>query len=280
MSFVAVLDSAVAGTQRQAPAATSMLGNDDTLAAEQQLLRAAAVEGLRRLAGRPLARHTSFTSIPLCPPETLDDIPHAAAARLSELLAEHRELLPEWLRLVAERHLRAPHGALPELLDYARDVISLRPLVQAVGGERLRWLAGLNADWSFAAAFDNPAERFETGSRTERIEAFTRLRAADPARARELLAANWQSERADTRGVLIALLVDHLSADDETLLEEALRSSRKEVRGSALHLLRQLPASSFALRWTQRARAIADLRQHSVLGFRRATLNVTVPPGA
>jgi Family of unknown function (DUF5691) len=255
VSFAALLDAAVAGTQRQPP--PDLLAHAEAAEPELKLLHAAAYFGLRRLAGRPLERREARHETPACPPETLTEVPHAAAVRLSELIAEHPELLPEWLELVATRQLRVPHAMLPELLEYARSRRELEPSIRAVGGERMAWLGGLNAEWSFAARFD-AEDRFGNGSREERILAFRHIRTADPVRARDLLAESWELERGDTLAALVASLVDGLSVADQPLLERGLHAARQEVRGAALQLLRRLPDSHFAARWTSRAQAMLD----------------------
>jgi hypothetical protein len=80
VSFVAVLDAAIAGTQRQSP---PELVPDAAATAEQRLLHAAAYAGLRRLAGRPLERIESHADTPECPPETLASPRRGCACRTS-----------------------------------------------------------------------------------------------------------------------------------------------------------------------------------------------------
>src|SRR5437764_15470838 len=81
MSFLTVLDAAVAGTQRHPDGAS-----------EDSLLCDAAFEGMRRLAGRQLDR-IGAPPLPSCPPETRSEVPPAARARLLELLDERNELM-------------------------------------------------------------------------------------------------------------------------------------------------------------------------------------------
>src|SRR5207249_2114299 len=50
------------------------------------------------------------------------------------------------------------------------------------------------------------------------------------------------------------------SASDEPVLEQGLHDARKEVRETALRLLRRLPESSFARRWTERAQTVVQFR--------------------
>jgi Family of unknown function (DUF5691) len=259
MSFLTVLDAAVAGTQSN-PAAAS----------ETALLGDAAYEGLRRLAGRQL-ECVGAAPPAVCPVEWLAEIPPAARARLLELLEDRQELLPEWLRLVADRRMRIPFDALPEMLEYARTNAEMQALVAQVGGERLAWLAAHNPEWWFAAAMD-AEERFAVGSRDERIVALRQIRARDPGRARTLLQDAWSTERTDTLAALLVAFKVGLSADDEPLLDQALSSARKELRASAIQLLRRLPGSAFARRWTERARSVVRISADSV------TIDAPSPP--
>ncbi len=257
MSFGALLEAALAGTSRQVP--PSSLPAFDGLTPEGRLLRGASYEGLRRLAGRPADATRDAAAVEPCAPETHAEINSRAAARVPEILAERTELLSEWLNLVAARHRRVPHIYLPDLLEFARFRPDVLDLVVQVGGQRLAWLARLNPDWQFAATAE-PEEQFTLGTRDERVRALTRIRHEDPARARELLQETWTAESGDMRATLLNVLSDGLSAEDETLIEQALGDSRKEVRETALRWIRRIPGSRFGERWRERARQVVRFK--------------------
>jgi Family of unknown function (DUF5691) len=261
MSFGALLDAALAGTVRQAP--PSVFTDSTQLPPEARLLRGAGYEGLRRLAGRRLHGQTSdLLVLDPSPPETRPEVPAAAAARLVEILTDRPEVLTEWLTLVAARGARVPHALLPDLMDHAAlSSEHVEDLVILVGGERLRWLAGLDddSDWRFAAEFD-PAERVALGTRAQRVHALRSIRRQDPRRGRELLIEVLATESGESRAMLLATLLDGLSQDDEPILEEALQDARKEVRQVAMRLIRGIPDSRFGQRWSERVRQVIQLR--------------------
>jgi hypothetical protein len=154
---------------------------------------------------------------------------------------------------------------LPDLLDIGRSLdVAERELLLEVGGGRMVWLAKLNPAWAFAVYAD-PEEQFTWGSREDRGVALRRVRSRDPARGRELLGATWRSERGEVRASLLAALERGLSPDDEDFLTDALRDSRREVRECALRLLRRLPDSRWAARWSERATSLVRLSGERLL---------------
>lgn len=207
---------------------------------------------------------------PLCSP--------GAAAILARLLDSGPALLlPEWLRLAGAAGLRPPPELLPALLDAGARAASLRTAILAVGGARLRWLAGLDERWEWAgeaaAAGAGIEERWRTGTRDERLALLREVRRADPARGRELLSATWSSDGAADRALLVQALAVGLDPSDEPFLEDALDDRSKLVRQEAAQLLAQLPSSAFAARMAQRLRPLV-----SVGGRLRRRLEVQTPP--
>jgi hypothetical protein len=116
---------------------------------EERLLTAAGAIAVQRRAGRRAA------AAPALPPPaaevTLLQCPPAAVGRLELLLADRRSLLGEWLRALAARGRRAPEERLPDLLEAATATQALRDDVEAVLGERGRWLAALEPRWAWAS---------------------------------------------------------------------------------------------------------------------------------
>jgi len=327
MTFGALLAAALEGSRRAAvPSALPETPETTAVSAEQRLLRAAAFESVRRLAGRSAERTASpWRTAPAdaagaagaarldaleqtevesaaagqagaagadaagrgpvertaaglrvaarlgttgaCAPETVPAVPAAAAARLVELLGSQPELLPEWLELARGHGRRIPHALLPEVLDYVAQHRALQDQVMDVGGERLGWLASHNPAWEFAAAVGAPRQAFETGSLGQRRNALRALRRADPAAARALLAASWTTESAAARALLLPELATGLGLEDQPLLEEALHDRRKEVRTTALDLLRRLPGSDFSQRWAARAQQVITLKKRLLGGL-------------
>lgn len=238
--------------------------------AAERLLDAAALALVHRRAGR--LPGTGAEPPARCEPDPRPAVPARARGRLRVLLGsgtgERRtaiaELLPEWLSEARIRGFRAPESELPALLDVARSHSELRADVAALAGPRGRWLARLNPDWAWAArvAAEDVAQDvtqdesvWEHGLFGERLAYLTALRGRDPQAARRLVAATWRGEPAEDRARFLAVLRVGLSADDEDFLEAALDDRGKAVRTTAAALLSALPASAFAARMTERARA-------------------------
>ena len=84
------------------------------------------------------------------------------------------------------------------------------------------------------------------------------VRRHDPAGARALLDAAWDTETPDDRVSLLGALEVGLTGDDEPLLERALDDRRREVRAVAIDLLARLPDRAYVRRMAARARACVD----------------------
>jgi hypothetical protein len=230
------------------------------------LLDAAALVSAYRRAG--VTPTTAAAPAP-APPDPTPCVPPDAVRRLRELLREpDTEVLRQWLEAAAARGFRAPHAALPALLDLATDPdgepSALREPVAAVLGTRGRWLASHRPQWHWArhpgAAGGYPASSggpraWELGDPAERLTWLAVTRRASPAAARQALAESWPRETGAERAALLGVLAHALSPADEALLETALGDRRKDVRTVATDLLARLPGSAFAGRMTARARA-------------------------
>ncbi|MFE0425881.1 DUF5691 domain-containing protein, partial [Streptomyces sp. NPDC058953] len=158
---------------------------------------------------------------------------------------------------------------LPALLDAARARADLRPQTLAFAGARGLWLARFNPEWKYALrgaaggsvllpdTSDAPAvERlWEEGLFAERVALLEAVRAQDPARALDLLAGTWRTERAEDRLMFLDTLRTGLADPDEQFLEQALTDRSRNVRATAAELLSSLPRSAFAGRMADRASA-------------------------
>jgi hypothetical protein len=200
-----------------------------------------------------------------------------AARRLAALVggdvqkidvASRMALLEEWLSVAAERGRLVPPALLPDLLDYGRYRRDLRERIAAVGGARLRWLAGQNPQWGYLTAVestsDDPAA-WETGSVGQRVGFLRGLRRRDPEAGRAVLERDWSVLTPDERGDLVGALAPGLGPADEPLLEQGLDDRRREVREQAARLLAALPGSAYRRRMAQRARAALRLRGANII---------------
>ncbi|WP_415840166.1 DUF5691 domain-containing protein [Nocardiopsis gilva] len=252
-----LVSTALVGTARRAvpgasgvPASTA---DDPALA----LLDHAALVAVRDRAGRCPAR---VAALEPAPPETRPAVSAAAARRLDRLTsAERAPQLREWLALVADRGLRVPPEALPDLLERGARDHAFGRLVLAVSGERGRWLARLNPDWSYLERLVPPGE-------------FT--------------ADEWRRESVERRRALLESLDDRLSPADEPLLTEALTDRSTRVRALAMALLARLPDTAHGRHLAAHARRHVLPGEHGRLSVRlpdladtelARDLNVTAP---
>ena len=234
----------------------SLLGTDRAGVPDSALLDRAALLTVARRGGRPAGQ---AEPPPAAEPDPAPVVSPAAGRRLARMLGgEHPDLLAEWLTAAVARDRRAPAHLLPALLDRARRVPpsdpELRRLSAQAGGSRARWLAGLNPDWTFVTAHTQADEdAWRLGSKSERRDYLTALRAREPAAARELVALSWEAAAPERVMFLSVLANADLSLADEPLLEAALDDEDTQVRGWAAHLLSRLPGSALGARMAQRA---------------------------
>jgi hypothetical protein len=274
-SWQELVSAALLGAERRTPPGGSVAA----------LLDAAAVETVRRRAGASPA--VAGPRPAPAPADGRPPLPAAAERRLALLLAgraaggdggrrgvtpDLAELLPQWLALAEAGGYRAPDAQLPALLDAARARTDLRQSALRFAGPRGLWLASMNPDWKFAlrgtpsgagaplgsSADGEPvpadADRiWQEGLFAERVAVLTAVRRRDATAGREMLAATWQTERAEDRLMFLDALREGLSPQDEPFLEAALADRSSNVRATAAELLTALPGSALAARMAARA---------------------------
>jgi hypothetical protein len=229
------------------------------------LLRAGAA-AIYRAAGR-LPAHDVAPLEP-APAESRAVCPPAASALIEGFIVTGRDdlLLEAFERMSTRGELLEP-SLLPLALKMAQAFTTreMRAALAPVVGERGRWLARHNPDWSWILERTLPGERdalppdaetiWQEGTSGQRVALLGRLRAHDPARAREWLAGVWKQEKAETRASMLETFATDLSMDDEPFLESALDDRSEKVRAAASDLLTTLPASALARRIRDRADA-------------------------
>lgn len=280
-----VVRSALLGTERQPPAVPQMggaigqaLAGIGTADKEHALLSAAAVLSTCRRAGGT-------------PPRAGDDAAKADAeaqpacsARAAEFLGriltgEYRAVLPEWLAGCVAAGKRVPYRYLPELLEIGKAApIEHRELIAAVIGRRGRWLMQQNPAWQFDAVGADDEETWQTGAKASRAAALRRIRARDPAKARELLQSTWEQESPEDRAAFVTTFAVKLGPDDEPFLEQCLDDRRKEVRKAAVDLLARLPDSPLARRMFERLQPVLKISvKGKLLGGKKVAVDVEPP---
>jgi hypothetical protein len=294
-----LLAAALVGTARRPWTAASVRVGDRALvtaaappaavSASAALLEAAAVALLYRRAGMQPA--TGQPPVPAAPAESGRPVPAAAGARLRRIIGDGDppggaqvagELLAQWLRLAARHGGHVPPETLPALLDAGRRNGAVRADLGRVAGRRGAWLAAMRDDWRWLldeAPAGTPKhadpEQWETGSTGERLAYLVHLRGVDPAAGLALLEQSWAAEAPEDRARLLSALETGLSTADDSFLEQVLDDRRREVRETALDMLRRLPGSAHARRMTERALAAVRLDRRT-LGRDRL---IVEPPG-
>ena len=267
-----IVSAALVGTARQEQRNLATGTPVDVLIAElprgeseRAFLLSAGAWAVYRQAGQQ-ARQIAAAPEP-AKPETRRACSPQAALVISRLLnGEQPELLPEALARMRERGLRLPSTVLPQALNTSKK--ETRAALFPVLGERGLWLSQFNPSWNWVRDFlpasesDLPADAeniWQEGTNEQRVEILGRLRAADPAQAREWLADAWKRERAEVRADLLATLETNLGPEDEAFLENVLNDRALSVRTVAASLLSRLPNSAFAERMRERGSAMLKM---------------------
>jgi hypothetical protein len=253
----------------------ALLPGDTAAAPEAALWLSLGALDLWERCGWVASSEPAATPAPAAAPETLRPCPLRAQTVLAMLL---RGLHPagleaEWLHLLHRHDGRVPAHVLPKLLDAATRQPALRAALLPVLGERGRWLARLQEEWSWAAA-GTDASPWDTGTPDQRVAALRDWRRRDPRAALAALAAAWPGEPPEQRAALLAVLATNLGPDDEAFLETALDDRRKEVRAVAQRVLACLPGSRLGQR--MRDRLLPLLRLERPL-LRAARIALTLP---
>ena len=173
------------------------------------------------------------------------------------LQGTYPELKQEWLTLAQQFHCHLPYRFLPAMLDLGVKQTDLRIAIEAVLGERGRWLARQRLEWQWAGRGDELTaealtEIWETGTLEQRMHVLRQVRAQDADAGRNMLTQVWKSEAPEHRVKLISCLNTGASSADQEFLELALDDKRKEVRAVAQAMLLTIPNSSLELRMRTR----------------------------
>ena len=240
---------------------SAQLSDDDT---ERKLLLTAGAWSIYRQVGR-LSKPAPAVPQP-APKENLSACSSQVTTLLESLLRrEHDDVLPEALERLKQLGQRLPYELLPAALTYGSQSKEIRPALIAALGERGRWLSRFNPAWSWVAQFladtveTLPAEAetiWQEGTIGQRCEILRRLRAVDPAKARDWLADVWKQEKAEARNKFLETFEVGLSSEDEAFLEKALDDRSEGVRTTASQFLARIPTSALVERMLARADAM------------------------
>jgi hypothetical protein len=200
--------------------------------------------------------------------ETRPECPPSVAALMESLLgARNSFLLAEALARLNQLGYRLPHLLLPMALTQTPS--ECRPAMALAVGERGRWLGQFNRQWAWVGetltdesdTVPPDAETiWEEGALGQRVEVLSRLRKADPAKAREWVSTVWKREKVDARVALLETFEVGLGVEDEELLDIALGDKTERVREVAARLLVSLQTSALAGRMRARAETMLTLK--------------------
>src|SRR5262249_27837354 len=265
----AIVTAALIGTAQRAadgaqtaPEVDTLIGSLPDGEAERALLLRAGAWAVFKQAG--MKPHDVVEVPAAAPAERLQPCSPAAADLLRQLLGgQNDNVLAEALGRISAAGLRLPSDLLPIALGTRAN--QFRAALAPVLGERGRWLAQFNKAWSWVGQTladisgvlpDDAETIWQEGTPGQRVEVLRRLRAGDPAKAREWLEPVWRREKAEARADLLGTLEIRLGPDDQSLLEISLDDKAERVRAVALPLLLQLPTSALATRMRERGEAM------------------------
>jgi hypothetical protein len=170
------------------------------------------------------------------------------AGELRGCLDEHERLVLEWCALAVKGGWRVPDALLPDVLEFVAKSPQTRTGVLPALGEKGRWLAGLNPQWSIPAAAishstDSAGTTWGEGTLAERKALLTTLARQDPELARELVQSTWKEDPAKARSEFLSILAESPRPEDEAFLTGCLSDRSMDVRYVATLGLGKLPAS-------------------------------------
>ncbi|MEM1122497.1 MAG: DUF5691 domain-containing protein, partial [Bacteroidota bacterium] len=155
--------------------------------------------------------------------------------------------LTEFVQTIADHRKYLPHELLPELLDKCIKDETLWEKLRPIIGSRGNWLIQLNPTWQ-PLAMTVSEEKWELGTKEERVAMLKMLRQQAPTEGLQLLLSTWAEDGLSEKVALLKCLAVSLSDMDEVFLEECLDFPRKEIRDNAAKLLGQLPNSQLQQR--------------------------------
>ena len=284
-----IIATAMLGTDKKQPerdelsedlaAIWTTIGDNAAIDKEEQFLQlTAAVSNYRQCGVVPV--HKPELTADIAPAEELPYCNNASAQMLKTILDEdNKSLLKLWLQLCMQKQQIAPPVLLPQLLDKAIKHKSLRQEIQQCVGNRGGWLSNFNKDWIFAPATGNDEELWQTGTADQRKDVLLRMRATDPALAREWLQDTWSKESANTKADLLTALAVNLSDADLEWLESLATDKSQKVKDATFTLLASIPSSSAVQRYWQVAQQAVTLKKEKkMLGLSsRMVLQAALP---
>ena len=289
-----IVKTALIGTQRESlpliPAGsplTELLAQIDTAEPESALLSIAGVMALHEQAGHMSAQIT--TPQPTIPSnDEKPEPPIHIGRKLSKLLeGQYAGILSEFLQALGEAGYRIPTPYLPNMLDKGAKMITLRPFLLPVLGQRGHQLAAQNVKWAYGvldtATCHTIIAQWHQTEPSKRYALLRQLREIAPEKGLQTLETTWRSETDMVRSQLIKLLNINISMADEPFLERALDDRNNLVRNKAAELLTYLPDSRLCRRMSGHTRGVLtwtpNLKTKITIRFPKLISNTMVRDG-
>lgn len=232
--------------------------SQSTPAASALLRQISAWEKLTQVHLEPEKTHLDISTI-APPPETLKSTeqlcPETQTCIEQAFQDDDSMLFLIVLEQLQKAQLRLKKELLPIALNAGKQV-GFRYLILLVLGETGLWLAQFNPQWAWASSnTSNLAtidERWENGNFEQRLNAISKERRTDAAKARTRLVAEFSKMPLQERSSILATFKTNIGPEDEAFLENCLKDRSKEVRQIAGQLLMLIPKSQYITRGEQR----------------------------
>lgn len=158
------------------------------------------------------------------------------------LTGDYGAALPDFIVHLQKNKKQLSPKNLPELLNKCLESRDFWQKIKPAIGKRGWWLLEQNPAWQTLEKLPSP-DNWATGSKEERVAFLIFFREQAPAKALEILSANWDKEAWRDKVDFLQILKTNLSKSDELFLENCLYEGRKEIRETAANLLAAIPDS-------------------------------------
>ncbi|RAJ06630.1 hypothetical protein LX64_01757 [Chitinophaga skermanii] len=222
-------------------AANTLVLQTSSLDKEEQFLQVSALALNYKQAGvQPL--HKENILVTIAPSETLPYSNAASSTALTYVLHDQTvALLRYWLEKCKAANAIIPLVHLAGVLEEGKQHKSIRSLVRATAGNRAKWLAEMNTDWSYILKEETTS--WDDASLDDRVALIAALHKEKPEEAILLLQSTWKGEDANSKFNLLQALDSSLHACDVEFITAALQEKSKKVKELASEYLLRIPSS-------------------------------------
>lgn len=238
-----LLKTALLGTDKypvKAPAALAEMAQKIQERAEDKegaFLQLAATAFTYQAAGKDYPVHNFENET--APDEQWPYASHQFSATIRSFIKQNDKIMLRYaLKCCAQKQLLVSPDLIPALLQPANSTTI--DFIQAVCGERGRWLAALNPQWSSLYEASVDSEEWETASFSKRKELLTYIRKNAPEKAAELVSGSFQQESAQKRLELLEHFAIRPGIYDEAFLISLQKDRSSKVKELAFAYLKRI----------------------------------------